>query len=66
MLNEGFVGPTPIHVIQMYLDVFRQPDDVDSPQLSRAERAVPCEARHLDVELLKASKGPIDAEIARR
>jgi hypothetical protein len=28
ILNEGFVGPTPIHVIQMYLEVFATSDDV--------------------------------------
>ena len=27
ILNKGFVGPTPVHVIQMYLEVFRTADD---------------------------------------
>ncbi len=32
ILNEGFVGPTPIHVIQMYLDVFGTSDDASQPK----------------------------------
>ncbi|CAK8986749.1 unnamed protein product [Durusdinium trenchii] len=49
ILNEGFVGPTPIHVIQMYLEVFRTSDDVDEAYIARQPMLdlspLPCEAR---------------------
>lgn len=51
ILNEGFVGPTPIHVIQMYLEVFATSDDVHEAYISRQPgppdfpSALPCESR---------------------
>ncbi|CAJ1335825.1 unnamed protein product, partial [Effrenium voratum] len=48
ILNKGFVGPTPVHVIQMYLEVFRTADDVDDVYVhgsDEPESEIPCESR---------------------